>query len=144
MLQCAVYAAVLRDRPSHVFRYKHIYSGRSYIFRCEDAAAWERDVDDARTEAKEKRHDEVMQAKFGHSTFQMTRAKMKIGMDSLTWQYLVAAVIFVAFMVDVLEVRACVGRSARKRSLCFQQDLISTYVHMFVRVNVWVGTYLGG
>jgi len=139
MFQCvAVRDAVLRN--CHIFRRRHMfkcilwnthtYSGQSYIFRCENADEWERDVDETREEAKEKRHDAMMQAKFGHSTLQMTRAKMKIGVNSLTWQYCVAAVIFVAFMVDVLEVCACVRNLARKYPLRFHQDLISIYVHM--------------
>ena len=83
--------------------------GRSYIYRSnfQDAVDWEKDVDLAVMKAKSKAHDAMMQETYGHSCIAMTRAKTKIMIDSVTWQYLLAAVIIFGFLIHVIEVSFC-------------------------------------
>ena len=51
--------------------------GSSYIFHTlvEDAVEWEQLTDATFTEAHKKIHDEEMQALYGHSSWEMARAK---------------------------------------------------------------------
>jgi hypothetical protein len=83
--------------------------GRSYIYRSsfQDAVDWEKDVDLAVMKAKSKAHDIMMQETYGHSFMAMTRAKTKIMIDSIIWQYLLAAVIIFGFLIHVIEVSFC-------------------------------------
>ena len=66
--------------------------GRSYIYRStfQDAVEWEKCVDDAVSKAKQRRHDENMQRLYGHSSFEMYRARWKEGIESLRWPSTVA------------------------------------------------------
>lgn len=79
--------------------------GRSYIYRStyQDAVEWEAQVDEAVKKAKIRQHDKNMQRLYGHSSFEMHRAKWKETIESLRWQYLVAIIIIVGFCIDVLE-----------------------------------------
>jgi hypothetical protein len=102
--------------------------GRSYIFRCstKEAADWEKDVDEVVEVAQEAQHDAMMQEKFGHSTFAMQRAKCKIMFESIAWQYMVAAAILTAFLVDVLEVQVLPVAGTLAWNIFFWLDVIIT------------------
>jgi hypothetical protein len=58
--------------------------GRSYIYRStyQDAVEWEKCVDDAVKKAKQRKHDETMQRLYGHSSFEMYRARWKERIES--------------------------------------------------------------
>ena len=61
--------------------------GRSYIYRSEDqdAVNWEAAIDKAVGNAKAKVREEHLQALYGHSFFEMRRARMKIVYNSLAF-----------------------------------------------------------
>ena len=61
--------------------------GRSYIYRStyQDAVDWEKCVDNAVIKAKQRKHDETMQHLYGHSSFEMYRARWKERIESVRW-----------------------------------------------------------
>ena len=79
--------------------------GRSYIYRSsyQDANEWEQAVDEAVKREKQRALEEALRAEFGHSGFEMARARKKILIESISWQYLLAFVICLGFAIDVLE-----------------------------------------
>jgi len=79
--------------------------GRSYIYRSsyQDAKDWELAVDQAVKREKHRALEEALRAEFGHSAFEMARARKKILIESIGWQYLLAFIICLGFAIDVLE-----------------------------------------
>jgi hypothetical protein len=102
--------------------------GRSYIFRCatKEAHEWEEQVDEAVEKAQEARHEAEMQEKYGHNCFAMQRARCNLLFHSLFWQFLVAFIIIIAFMVDVLEVQVLPKPGTTEFDVFFWLHLVIT------------------
>jgi hypothetical protein len=71
-------------------------------------------ADDAVARAKMRAHENKMYHKYGHSAFEMARARVKQAYHSLVFQYVVAGLILFAFVLDIVqaEVRASVPQRA--------------------------------
>jgi hypothetical protein len=82
-------------------------AGRSYIYRSsyDDAVSWEAEIDRLVARAKARLNEEQLQEAFGHSSFLMTRARVKQFYESNPFQFATAALIIVSFIVDVTEAK---------------------------------------
>ena len=92
--------------------------GRSYIYRSEyqDTVDWEAAIDKAVGNAKAKVREEHLQALYGHSFFEMRRARMKIVYNSLAFQYMTNRVQFSRISVHVFFV--CLFSAEKKEVEC--------------------------
>ena len=79
--------------------------GRSYIYRSnyQDAGEWEAEVDQAVKNAKDRAFEDKMQQEYGHSIFEMGRARWKHITKTNTYQYTVMAITLIGFIVDAIE-----------------------------------------
>jgi hypothetical protein len=99
--------------------------GRKYIYRSEyqDAVDWEAAIDKAVGNAKAKVREEHLQALYGHSFFEMRRARMKLVYNSLALQYMTAVVVILAFLNDLIEAQiAPPSKLAKLAAGCFDQE----------------------
>jgi hypothetical protein len=120
--------------------------GRSYIFRAteENAHEWEDVADPCFERAQQRAHQEYMQEKYGHSWFEMTRAKRKIMIQSNGWQYILAIIILLGFACDVLTAQVLPQPQSREKMIFFALDIvvsgfftIDLCINMFANSSDW-------
>jgi hypothetical protein len=102
--------------------------GRSYIFRTnpKDAEEWEELTDATFERAHKELHDADMLAKYGHSNFEMIRAKTKIMIETPLWQFMCAACICFGFLCDVGRAQMLVEDGSNTAKMFFSLDCAVT------------------
>ena len=117
--------------------------GRSYIFRAteENAHEWEDVADPCFERAQQRTHQEYMQETYGHSWFEMTRAKRKIMIQSNGWQYILAIIILLGFTCDVLAAQVLPQRGSREAAIFFGLDcIVTSFFTMGLMVNMFANS----
>jgi len=102
--------------------------GRSYIFRTlvEDAVEWEQLTDATFTKAHRKIHDEEMQALYGHSRFEMARARAQELMATNSWQFTLATYVCFGFLSDLVAAQVLPQPDTTEATVFFIFDLVIT------------------
>ena len=117
--------------------------GRSYIFRTgeDDAQEWEDVTDPCFERAQDKVHEQHMQETYGHSCFEMTRARRKLMIKSNEWQYMLAVIIILGFACDVLAAQVLPHRESREAAAFFGLDcIVTSFFTMDLMVNMFANS----
>jgi hypothetical protein len=113
--------------------------GRSYIFRTseEDARGWENVMDPCFERAHKRENENYLTETYGHSCFELTRAKCSLLIKSPSWQYLSAASIMVGFLSEVLQAQILAEDGSSKASFFTLDCAVTGYFAMELSVRLF-------
>ena len=103
--------------------------GRSYTFRTnpKDAEEWEELTDATFERAHKELHDANMLAKYGHSNFEMIRAKAKIIIVTPLWQFMCSSCVCFGYLYDLGRAQMLVEDGSNTAKLFFALDCAVTF-----------------